>query len=232
MNYNDLQTILDRHKKWLRNEDGGERANLLDADLSGADLSEADLARANLKGTDLSGANLAWADLSGADLSGAFLTKANLTRAFLTKANLTGADLAWADLSEADLSGAYLTDADLYGAKNVPDLPWLSIVPDCGTFVGWKKVAGYIIKLEIAEDAKRSNATGRKCRCSAARVLEIQSLDGKKADIQSVCNTRYYPHITYTAGEVVLPDWYDDDKWNECSHGIHFFVTREEAVEY
>ena len=83
-----LKEILASHGKWLRCENGGERA-----DLSGADLS----------GAYLNGANLSGADLSGADLSGAYLNGANLCEA----------DLSGADLSGADLGGAYLSGADL-----------------------------------------------------------------------------------------------------------------------
>ena len=85
-----LAEILENHKKWLA-DDGGCRANLSWANLSGANLSGANLSRA-----DLSGANLSRADLSGADLSGA-----NLSRA-----DLSGANLSWANLSGANLSGA------------------------------------------------------------------------------------------------------------------------------
>lgn len=75
MNANDLKTILEKHKMWLNDEDGGEMANLRWADLRwadlrGADLSGADLSRANLSRANLSGANLSGADLSGANLSG------------------------------------------------------------------------------------------------------------------------------------------------------------------
>ena len=48
-----LNQILEKHKKWLANEEGGERA-----DLSRADLSRADLSRANLRDADLRGADL------------------------------------------------------------------------------------------------------------------------------------------------------------------------------
>jgi len=73
-----LQDILKKHGMWLRNEKGGERANLSGADLRGADLSEANLRGANLRGADLSGADLSGADLSGADLSGADLSGADI----------------------------------------------------------------------------------------------------------------------------------------------------------
>ena len=78
MKQEELQEILDAHKKWINGEDGGAGADLFGADLSGADLrranlSGADLRDADLSGADLFGANLRDADLSGADLSGADL---------------------------------------------------------------------------------------------------------------------------------------------------------------
>ena len=72
MTSEEIKEVLDLHKKWL-NEQGGERADLCWADLSGADLRGADLSGADLRGADLSGADLRGADLSGADLSGADL---------------------------------------------------------------------------------------------------------------------------------------------------------------
>ena len=171
------------------------------------------------------------ADLRGADLQDAYLPCANLKGANLQGANLRGANLQGTELYRADLQGADLRGANLYGANNVPLLPWTSIVPECGSFVGWKKVGAYIIKLKILDDAKRSNATGRKCRCSAAEVLEIQNLDGTKAEISEIYNDNYCG-TNYAVGKIVTPDSFDDNRWNECSHGIHFFITRQEAVDY
>ncbi len=64
----ELKVFLRKHKLWLENEEGGERADLRWANLSGANLSGADLSEANLSGADLSEANLSRADLRGADL--------------------------------------------------------------------------------------------------------------------------------------------------------------------
>jgi len=69
----ELEKIVSKHDKWVREEDGGERANLRRAYLSGADLRGANLSGADLSGADLRGANLSGANLSGADLSGADL---------------------------------------------------------------------------------------------------------------------------------------------------------------
>ena len=80
-----LQEIIKSHGRWLRNEEGGERANLRDAYLSGANLSDAYLSGANLRDANLSDANLSDANLSGANLSGANLRGANLSGADLDK---------------------------------------------------------------------------------------------------------------------------------------------------
>jgi uncharacterized protein YjbI with pentapeptide repeats len=112
MNKDKLKEILDKHGKWCRGDNGGERA----------DLRSADLRSANLSGANLSGANL-----SGANLRSANLRSANLRSANLSAADLRSADLSSADLSAADLSGANLTDTLL---SNIDWLPYIGIVPD------------------------------------------------------------------------------------------------------
>ena len=78
--------VLQRHAKWLKNEEGGEKANL-----RGANLRDADLWGANLRDANLRGANLWGANLRGADLWDANLRGANLRGADLRDANLRGA---------------------------------------------------------------------------------------------------------------------------------------------
>ena len=211
MEYDELKKILDLHKRWLNGDADGRRANL-----QGADLQD----------MDLRGAYLWEADAQNASFAGADLQNANLGRAVLRRA-----DFFHANLQNVELWGADLRDARLQGAKNIPDLPWISIVPECGSFIGWKRVGAHIIKLKILDDAKRSNATGRKCRCSAAEVLEIQNTDGTESGIDRVYNNNYCG-ANYVVGEIVTPDSFDDDRWDECSNGIHFFITRQEAVDY
>ena len=214
MDKQELKAILGKHLKWLRGEDGGERANLSGANLSGADLF----------GADLSGANLSRANLSGANLSGANLSGANLSRANLTGANLSGANLSRADLSRADY---------IEKAKN---LFYPIACPEIGAFVGWKKArvktGGHecIVKLEITEDAVRSSATGRKCRCSKATVLEIQDLEGNVLEQAAVSDRDENLH--YIPGTVASVLDFDENRWNEYSTGIHFYITREEAVRH
>ena len=215
-----LKEILERHRKWLNDEDGGERAYLCEANLCGANLYGA-----NLRGAYLCGANLYGANLRGAYLGGADLYGANLGGAYLCGANLGGADLCGANLCGANLGGA-----DLCGAKNIPFIPLAC--PERGEFVGFKKIGEYIVELLIPTNAKRCSATTRKCRASYAKVVSLTTLSGEPVKTNSVTNTGYSPNIVYKVGELVYPDAFDDDRWNECSHGIHFFINRQEAVGY
>lgn len=147
-----LKEILERHRKWLNDEDGGERANLYEANLYGANLREANLCE----------------------------------------------------------------------AKNIPFIPL--VCPERGSFTAFKKCGSYIIELLIPQDAKRCSATTRKCRASYAKVVAITNMDGSQAEVDHVTNHAYEP-IEYKIGEYVHPDSFDDDRWNECSHGIHFSST-------
>ena len=216
-----LNEILEKHWKWVMNKYGGERA-----DLSGANLFRADLSGANLSGADLSGANLSRANLYGA----------NLSRADLSGADLSGADLSRADLSGVDLFGADLSGANLSGARIELNL-MNKVVPLCcpehGSFIAWKKAGDnkHIVKIEVTEDAKRSSAYGRKCRCSEARVLAIELLDGSAADVTEV-KSGHDGDFIYRVGEVVKVENFDEDRRKECAPGIHFFITRQEAVDY
>ena len=254
MDKQELKAILGKHLKWLRGEDGGERANLSGAYLFGAYLFEANLSRANLFGADLSRANLSRANLfeanlSEADLSEANLFGANLSEADLSRANLFEANLSEANLSEADLSEANLSEADLSRAnlsranlsranyiEKAKNLFYPIACPEIGAFVGWKKArvktGGHecIVKLGITEDAVRSSAAGRKCRCSKATVLEIQDLEGNVLEQAAVSDRDENFH--YIPGTVASVLDFDENRWNECSTGIHFYITREEAVRH
>lgn len=53
MTQEELNVILDKHKKWLNDEEGGERANLNRATLFEANLCGANLREADLRGADL-----------------------------------------------------------------------------------------------------------------------------------------------------------------------------------
>ena len=211
-------------------------ADLSDADLRDTNLRGADLSDANLRDTNLRGANLRGAELRDADLSDADLRYADLRYASLFHTNLKGADLRYADLSDANLS-----DADLHRAYDVQlSIAKTSILPDEGDIIGWKKawtdnetpLTPVIVKLLIPSDALRSNATGRKCRASTARVLDLQDKQGNSLPSDTTAYSSYDADFTYKKGETIHVENFDTNRWNECAPGIHFFITRIEAVKY
>jgi uncharacterized protein YjbI with pentapeptide repeats len=238
----ELKEILRLHALWLSDDPSGRRADLSFADLTRANLFGANLTDANLRLADLTNANLTRANLRLADLTNANLSKAdlrcanlryaNLINANLSKANLRDANLRYAILTDANLSKADLSNAKVEGMKcNEQTVSFALVCPEVGSFVGFKKVDDKIVTLEVPATAKRSSATTRKCRAEFAKVLSVESIDGQEK-FDSVENTNYNHSTMYKVGELVYPDSWDDNRWNECSHGIHFFMTRQEAVNY
>ena len=182
MTREELETILENHKKWLKKEENGIRANLRYAYLTGADLR--------------------YADLTGADLR--------------------GANLFNADLRGANINNVHYDETTSFFALQCPEK---------GAFIAYKKVRNIVIELEVPADAKRSSATTKKCRCSKAKVLGFYDLDRNELDMDEVVNLNRVKTV-YRKGEMVYPDKWDEDRWDECSNGIHFFITFDEARRY
>ena len=124
--------------------------------------------------------------------------------------------------------------------------------PEEGEFIAFKKCAHNkplhsnkcIVKLLIPKDAKRSSAFTNKCRCSKAKVLAIYDLAGNELKdvqwaysfylgLQPGDSFLFVEHRTiYKIGEMVYSDDFDENRFNECSHGIHFFMSFDEARDY
>ena len=201
------------------------------------------------QGVSLAYANLEYTDLSNLNLSNANLSYSRLVKSNLSNSNLYNADLCASDLSEANLFNTNLSNANLHytyldfsNLSNaiLDNVKGLNVqCPKIGSFIGWKfcillkdtETLPYIVKLEIPVDAKRSSSTGKKCRCSKAKVLKIENLDGTIADIDEVQSWRD-PSFKYKIGEIVeVPD-FDEHYWKECASGIHFFMNKNDAINY
>lgn len=251
MDQNTLNEILRKHKLWLDGEPGKEYADLHGINLYYSDLCNTCLQFSNLRDVILSCAKLykcklEYASLVDADLQCADLQFANLLRANLQSANLQNSKLCYANLVNANLCGADLRGSDLYNAcvygANFTDVivdettKWFNLhCPAEGSYIGYKKCrGGLIVELEIPADAKRSSATTEKCRASKAKVISITNLDGTPVNVEDVmnCGISYYNFYIYRIGETVEVLDFDENRWNECSTGIHHFMTRQEAVDY
>ena len=151
-----------------------------------------------------------------------------------TLKGILGKHLKWLNNRDggerADLRGADLREADLLPELVTKFFPLAC--PESGAFIGWKKCDGdLIVKLQIPEDARRSSAFGRKCRCDKAVVLAIESLYGRSTEVD-LAVSQYNSNFHYRVGEMVSVDNFDTDRTHECAPGIHFFITRQEAVDY
>ena len=215
-----LDKILKNHELWLNGE-GGECA-----DLRGANLKGVDLRNINLNNADLRCADLYSADLRGASLRYTNLNSVNLSGASLYNANLTGANLNGANLYSSNLNNANLTNIK----TNMYTIGYNLACPEEGSFIGYKKAGKYIVKLLILEDSKRSSATTLKCRCDKAKVLDVEKIDtGEK--IESTPSD-YDINFIYKVGEIVKVEDFDENRWYECSNGIHFFMNKQNAINY
>ena len=199
--------------------------------LQHTNLSYADFREATLNDSDIFNSNLSYANFGNASLVGAYLPRSNLTKADFGGANLCWAHLCSCVFCDTDLRDCNFMYSNLRGSKYVPYIPLQC--PSDGAFVGWKKVNNVLIKLEIPADAKRSSATTNKCRCDKAKVLGFyDSLGSKELNITELVNDKYGKKCKYVKSEMVYSDFFDENRWNECSHGIHFFVNKQDAINY
>ena len=202
----ELKEILDKHKKWLNEEDGGERADLSSADLSSADLSNADLSSADLRYADLRYANLRYANLYNADLR-----YANLSNANLSNANLSNANLRYARLDEKEkIRCGWLLKEDFHAYKKCRD--------------------DLIVELIIPKGSIVFSINNSKCRTNRAKVVSITDIEGKVTYNEAV--SKQNENFIYKVGAELEIENFNLMYNVECAEGIHFFRTREEAVNY
>lgn len=128
-----------------------------------------------------------------------------------------------------------------------------SICPETGSFYGYKKAWGCanfndkgeyseaIVTLKIPENTLRTNGFDRKCRCNRAIVVGITAVKLKKGTHHdryvtmgniSMARSDHDPHFYYCIGQEVKVRNFNKNRWETCSRGIHFFLTREEAERY
>ncbi len=246
----ELNIILKEHKLWLKDR-SGKRADLSDCDLSKLDMSYADMGYSNMSGTDMSHTDMSYANMSCANMRGTNMRGANMSCANMSYADMCCADMRYADMSYSNMSYVDMRDADMcysnmsyvdvrcanmcsadMGGANTHNIIYNEATsffaiqcPEEGSFIGYKKCQDKLVTLQITEDAERSSATSRKCRCSKAKVI---SIEGGLTSIASY----YDESFIYKVGEVAEVKFFDKDRWNECSPGIHFFITKQEAINY
>jgi uncharacterized protein YjbI with pentapeptide repeats len=128
-----LADILDGHGIWAKGDAGGERADLVGANLERANLQGAYLRGANLERANLRDADLQGADLRGANLQGAYLRDANLQDAYLQGANLEGASGNMREIKSLQIDNwavTYTAEILQIGCQKHPIADWRNASPE------------------------------------------------------------------------------------------------------
>ncbi len=152
--------------------------------------------------------------------------------ASLFSTDLRGCDLSDSNIDGADLTSSLLIGTNLDGVKYTnKTVNFQNACPQEGYFYGYKKCFNNrLVKLLIPKDARRSSATTRSCRCDKAKVVAISDLDGSGFYSEAVSYVN--ANFVYKIGSMVYADSYNEDRWSESSNGIHFWMTKEEALAY
>lgn len=203
-----------------------------DVDLSGWKLDHIDFSLSQFHRVCFDHADMESASLENALLDMCTFRGTNFRYANLKCAAMRYNDLTGANIEGADLKCAVLEHAKLDGIVHNDETKFFKLYcPEKGAFLGYKKCFNNrLVQLLIPEDAKRSSATMNSCRCSKAKVLTIKSFDYQEEfdEAWSLVDENF----VYRKGQwVEVPD-FDEDRWNDSTTGIHFWMTREEALAY
>lgn len=203
-----------------------------DMDLSGEDLSYMDFTLSSFQNTVLNGVNFENSIVENALFDGCPMKGASFKNARMVTASFRYCDMRECNIEGADLFGAVLEFAKLDGIISNDDTKWFRLhCPETGAFLAYKKcVNDRMVQLLVPADAKRTSATLRSCRCNKAKVLTIKSFDFKENfdEAWSLVDEDF----VYKRGEWVEVKDFNEDRWQDSTTGIHFWMTRAEAEAY
>ena len=223
--------------KMLEERNPGEMIELKDCefqnmDLCGWNLSDIDFSLSSFFDVRLDGCNFQRCKFENALLDGNSLAGADFRNASLKGCCMRSCDMTDCDLRGADLFSSVLEKAKKDGWKTDDETKWYKLhCPEEGAFVGYKKCIGdRIVQLLIPADAKRTSATLPTCRCSKAKVLCIKNFEETKEfeEAWSMVDENF----VYRKGQWVEVLDFNEDRWMDSTTGIHFWMSRREAMGY
>lgn len=174
------------------------------------------------------------------DLMYAYFDKCTFENVKFVECNCQNVDYSSAQFTntvflKCNMENAYLMYSNFNDAMLCPSIKMKC--PETGSFIGYKickSIEGSraLVKLEIPEDAKRLSGTSKKCRCDKAKVVDITIIS--TGDKINMAKNGSYPmkQLNYVIGEYVYADSFDENRWYCCTHGIHFFMDKDDAIMY
>lgn len=228
---------LEELERILSKRQGEERLDLSDLefrdmDFRGKDLHNIDFRVCMFLDVIFDGADLSGSSIENARLDGCSLRGVNFRGAYMKGACMRGCDMTGCDISGADLFAAVLEKAVLTDIISSEDTKWFRMhCPETGPILGYKKcVNDRLVQLLIPADAKRTSATMPSCRCNKAKVLTIKSFDDTEEfdEAWSLVDENF----VYRKGQWVEVKNFNEDRWFDSTTGIHFWLTKADAIGY
>lgn len=247
----ELDKKIELHEKWVRKEDGGEQLNLFKVICKNLDISSHSLDQAIFNDVDFINCKFYDTRFVDAIFVQCLLQDSNYSQSKLISNLFRRCILDNLSINDSYLDNNFFINTDIRNIEpntlNVLNDQIPIHCPEEGEFIGFKKAYiteveykqdGYynvfcyprLVKLRIPSDAKRSSSTSNKCRCNKAEVLEITDCTGNNSYLKAY--SCYDSSFKYEVGKFVEVKDFDDNRWNECSTGIHFFLTKHEAIMY
>ncbi len=223
----------------IRDHDGKSKLDLSRQEISDADISGWDIPE-NI--------SFEWTVFTNVDMTDTTFQKCNLNHVWFKECKTRGirfrhcdvqeANFRWLDFTGADFSGSnfystlleYATTEDI--TYNDDTKYYRMVCPETGPFVAWKCCTDLrVVQLLVPADARRVSATADTCRCDKAKVLSIKSIDETKS--YTWAQSTVDPDFYYEVGKWVEPaNGFETNRWRDSSQGIHFFMERQQAVDY
>lgn len=207
---------------------------LVNMDLSGCDLRDLDFWRASFEKC-----NLTNTDLSRSVMDDVSFYDCQIRGMKMRDCNARGASFRYHDMEGVDLSGANIYASILEDAINQDKIitdertKWFRMTcPEEGPFIAWKCCTDLrVVMMLVPAEAKRCMATQESGRVSKAKVLSIKSIDERESYewAQSTVDPDFY----YEVGKWVEPaNGFQENRWKDSSPGIHFFIDRQQCIDY
>lgn len=239
----ELNKKLILHEKWLRNENGGEQLNLFEVVCANLDISNYNLKRAIFNNVHFINCKFYNIKFTNVIFVQCLLQDSNYSESIIDDNFFKRCILDNLSIIDSYLNNNFFINVDIRNMEsntlNILNYQHPIHCPEEGEFIGFKqanlKKERYwyypvLVKLRIPSDAKRCSATSNKCRCNKAEVLEITDYISNESYLEAYSD--YDPNFKYEVGKFVEVKDFDDNRWNECSTGIHFFLTKNEAIMY
>ena len=206
-----------------------------DLDLSGWDMTGLDLSRATFDGCNLRGT-----DFSGSKMDNVAFYNNDLRDMKLRGCLARGCSFRFQDMTGIDLSGANIYASVLEDALNQDkvitddDTKWYKMrCPEIGeAFIAWKCCTDLrVVMMLVPRDAKRCMATMETGRVSKVKVLKITNI--AETENYTWAQSTVDPDFYYEVGKWLEPaNGFQTDRWKDSSPGIHFFLDRQQCVDY